>query len=171
MINLVAILALLIGAIPGSAIASLFNRSCKMPCCAGKPAHMQDDATCAKGCDEIAEHHAEGAQVHPEATQHSHALGDHHDDDTAISASSSDSGEGCKCTIRSAPPSPDQTIAASVPTSQTSVDIVGVLPTADSHEPVVWTTTAPGIFGTDSGPPTARPQYASLGRAPPVLLA
>lgn len=171
-INLVAILALLIGAGPGSAIASLFDRTCQMACCVGKPAHRQNDATCAKGCDENAEHHAASTQDQPEVTGHSDAVGHHHGDDpSAIAGQSTGSGEGCKCTIRSAPSSPDQAIAASAPTLQTSVDIDGVLPAVDSLEPVVWMTAAPGIVGTDSGPPTTRPQYASLGRAPPVLLA
>lgn len=156
-IHMVAMLALLMASLPVSAIASLFNPNCNMPCCAGKPAHMMDDPDCAKECDELAGHHS------PQGDSHSpgqHAKADQVD------------SEGCKCTIRSAPSTPEQSFVATTSSTYHPVAADAILPEgADLSGTNRLYLRTPGILGTDSGPPASRPNYATFGRAPPVLLA
>jgi hypothetical protein len=148
-INVVAMLALLAGSIPTSAIASLFVGSCQMECCVEKPAHQMADPVCMQGCDSAKSAHS-------------------------IPASELRSKEaaGCKCSFGSAPTTPQPDIAATVSTSSPLQHVVADLPPEICVEPTIAKPKSkPGVFGTDSGPPTSRPNCASFGRAPPVLLA
>lgn len=172
-IHMVAMLALLMASLPLSAIASLFSPTCSMPCCAGKPTHMVDDPNCANECDELAGHHSLQGDSH--STGH-HAKAEPADSDhikLAVGPSLAKvKNEGCKCTIRSGPSTPEQPLVATTSSAYHPVAADATLP-----EKAVLSGTnllalqTPGIFGTDSGPPASRPNYASLGRAPPVLLA
>lgn len=146
---MVAMLALLLGAIPGSVFASLFAPSkCEMPCCVGKPSHQPSDNLCQKGCASDAAHQKSSSTI------------------------SESNGAGCDCSIRSAPeqPRPDVAVAPSSGISIQQID-------ADlAPQPIVVQFVAAVekerfSFGSDSGPPTSGPNYVSLGRAPPVLLA
>jgi len=170
---MVAMLALLMASLPVSAIASLFSLTCNLPCCAGKPAHMMDDPDCAKGCDELADHHASQGDGH--STGH-HAKAEHADSDqTKLAVGPSLSkvkDDGCKCTIRSGPPTPEQPLVATTSSAYHPVAVDATLPeNADLSGTNRLDLRTPGILGTDSGPPASRPNYVSLGRAPPVLLA
>lgn len=56
-IYMVAMLALSVGAIPGSVFASLrATTDCEMPCCVGEPTREPNDEVCAKGCSAEAAH-------------------------------------------------------------------------------------------------------------------
>lgn len=170
---MVAMLALLMASLPVSAIASLFSPTCNLPCCAGKPVHMMDDPDCAKGCDELVGHHS------PQGDDHSpghHAKADQADSDhvgLAVGPSlSKQQDEGCKCTIRSGPPTPEQQLVATISSAFHPVAADAALPeTTGLFGTNGLDQRTPGILGTDSGPPATRPNYVSLGRAPPVLLA
>jgi len=146
---MVAMLALLLGAIPGSVFASLFAPAeCEMPCCAGKPSHQPNDSLCEVGCATNAAHQKSSSTV------------------------SESKGSGCDCSIRSAPeqPRPDVAAASSSGNSVQQID-------ADLAPDPMVARFVPKVekdilsFGSDSGPPTSGPNYVSLGRAPPVLLA
>lgn len=170
---MVAMLALLMASLPVSAIASLFSLTCNLPCCAGKPAHLMDDPNCAKECDEQAGHHSLQGDSH--TTGH-HAKSEHADSDhirLAVGPSLSKvKEEGCKCTIRSGPSTPEQPLVATTSSAYHPVATDGTLPEkADLSGVKLLEFQTPGILGTDSGPPASRPNYVSLGRAPPVLLA
>lgn len=173
-LNLVALLALIVGSVPVSAFASLFaGTTCNMPCCAGKPAHVMDGPECVKGCEDAADTHT-GVGHHEEA-EHGvrHESGDHHLHGRNIGGlgHSEPASDSCKCTIRSGPSTPDQPVAVST-SHQLPFSVDGLLPQAVSVKaPVSIACASPGIRGTDSGPPESRPNYAFLGRAPPVLLA
>ncbi|HRK22612.1 MAG: hypothetical protein KF884_11060 [Fimbriimonadaceae bacterium] len=148
-IHMVAMLVLLAGFVPTSVIASLFNTSCKMDCCVGKSTHEAADPVCVKGCETEKGHKSKPAQ--------------------SIKESQSDD---CKCSISSVPGTPQPDIAATVASSFQISKVVADLPVERKGilaflEPE----SEPGIFGTDSGPPTFGPNYVSLGRAPPVHLA
>jgi hypothetical protein len=156
-INMVAMLALLIGAIPGSVFASLFSATnCEMPCCVGKPVHQPNDEMCAKGCDDSPSgHHSKSESRH---TEHASVV--------------KRSDSGCECSLSSAPPPSQPVVAVTVPNGFGSHTVDAVLTTGFVVRPVICELRSnPGIFGSDSGPPVSRPKYASLGRAPPVLLA
>lgn len=147
---MVAMLALLLGAIPGSVFASLFAPAeCEMPCCAGKPSHQPNDSLCQTGCATDAAHQKSSATV------------------------SESKESGCDCSIGSAPeqPRPDVAVAPSSGNNSTQQIDADLAP-----QPIV-VQFVPSVereifrFGSDSGPPTSGPNYVSLGRAPPVLLA
>jgi hypothetical protein len=164
-INMVAMLALLMGIIPGSVFASSSSGGiCTLACCVGKPAHHPDDPECLRECDEDQDHHS----------------GDHHDSSVVASQAPSprevqapaERGTDCKCTIRSAPVAPESPVlgasSSSLSTQILDADVQRVATIGDLFSlPVVCA----GIYGADPGPPVSRPKYASLGRAPPVLLA
>lgn len=146
---MVAMLALLMGFVPTGAIASLFASSCKMTCCVGKPAHKMADPVCLKGCEA-----EKGHKPKPAAS-----VQERQSDD-------------CKCSISSAPTTPQPDVAAAVASGLQIHQVIADIP-AEKKAVVVSSEqeSQPGIFGTDSGPPASRPNYVSLGRAPPVLLA
>lgn len=169
-IQMIAALALLLGSLPVSAMASLFSRTCSMPCCAGKPAHMMDDPDCAKECDEAVDHHLGHAA--PEYDEHAlpeqHHLGTLH----SHASLSKQHSAGCKCTISSGPSTPNQPAAATSPSSSFSSEINVVLPEQTRLIGALRLEgRTPGIVGADAGPPVEGPKYATLGRAPPVHLA
>jgi hypothetical protein len=148
-LQMLALFALAAANLPASAIASwAMGEACKMPCCEGKPAHEAPGKSCAKACA------GKAAAKKP------------------TSEAAAGKRKECRCEIRSAPTQPTQTAiaSASAPVKISSIDAdlgrelsaPAVLAAAES---------TPGIFGTDSGPPDSWPNYASLGRAPPVLLA
>ncbi len=146
---MVALLALLLGFIPTSAIASLFAANCKMACCVGKPAHETADLVCLKGCES-----AKGQSS------------------KSFSTFKEKEADGCKCSIGSAPSSPQPDIAAQASSGLQIQQVVADIPVEQSLAPTfAELESKPGIFGSDSGPPASRPNYVSLGRAPPVLFA
>lgn len=147
-INMVAMLALLMGFVPTSAVASLFASSCKMTCCVGKPTHKMTDPVCLKGCEAEKGHKSKPA--------------------TSVQERQSDD---CKCSIGSAPSTPRPDAAAPASSGLRIQKAIADIPaekkvSVTSLEPA----TQPEVFGTDSGPPTSMPNSVSLGRAPPVLL-
>ncbi len=146
---MVAMLALLMGFVPTSAVASLFASSCKMTCCVGKPTHKMTDPVCLKGCEAEKGHKSKPAASVQERQS-----------------------EDCKCSISSAPTTPRPDVAAPASSGLQIHQVIADIP-AEKQVIVVASEpeSEPGIFGTDSGPPTSRPNYVSLGRAPPVLLA
>lgn len=148
-INMVAMLALLMGFVPTSAVASLFASSCKMTCCVGKPTHKMADPVCLKGCEADKGHKSKPA--------------------TSVQERQSDD---CKCSISSAPTKPRPDVAAPAASGLQIHQVIADIP-AEKQVIVVASEpeSEPGIFGTDSGPPISGPNYVSLGRAPPVHLA
>ena len=148
-IHMVAMLALLAGFVPTSAIASLFAPSCKMTCCVGKPTHKTAEPVCLKGCEAEKAHKSKSAASFQERQS-----------------------DDCKCSISSAPTTPRPDVAAAAAPGLQIHQVIADIP-AEKQVIVVASEpeSEPGIFGTDSGPPTSRPNYVSLGRAPPVLLA
>lgn len=142
-----AVLALLLGAIPGSVLASLSAQSkCEMPCCVGKPAHQPTDNLCKKGC----------------ATAH----------EPSSATVSESKGSGCDCSIRSAPEQPRPAVAAAPLSGQHVQPVDADLAPQVVTVPVAIEAASESLtFASDSGPPTSRPNYVFLGRAPPVLLA
>lgn len=173
MTHMVAMLALLMASLPVSAIASLFSPLCHLPCCAGKPAHMMDDPDCAKECDELADHHSSQGDSHSPGH---HANAEHADSGhvklevgPSLSKAKSD---GCKCTIRSGSSTPEQPLLAATSSAYNPVVVDATLPEEANLSGIdLLGLRIPGILGSDSGPPASEPQYVSLGRAPPVLLA
>lgn len=146
---MVAMLALLMSFVPTSAIASLFTSSCKMPCCVGKPTHKIADPICLKGCEAEKGHKSQPAA----------SIQDRQTDD-------------CKCSISSTPSTPRPDVAAPAASGLQIHQVIADIPAKKQVIVVASEPEAqPGIFGTDSGPPASRPNYVSLGRAPPVLLA
>lgn len=169
---MVAMLVLLVGALPRSAFASLFTASkCAMPCCVGKPAHLPDDPDCAKECDEVPGH--DSARLDHDETVHAVKAARDDPDHRQLSISAiPSSSEECNCTIRSGPVTPDQPLAALAPSAQNTINVDGLIPErAEFRAPSLLEIASPGVYGTDSGPPTSWPNYATFGRAPPVLLA
>ncbi|MCC6350903.1 MAG: hypothetical protein KJZ62_10835 [Fimbriimonadaceae bacterium] len=148
-IHMVAMLVLLAGFVPTSAIASLFITSCKMDCCVGERTHEAADPVCVKGCETENGHNSKPAQ--------------------SIHESQSDD---CKCSISSAPSTPQPDTAATAAFSfQVSKDIADLPVEQKGIIALSVQESEAGIFGTDSDPPSSRPNYACLGRAPPVHLA
>lgn len=149
---IVALFALVAGSLPASAIASLFSGSkCDMACCVGKPAHEASakEAVCSKACGTDM-----GAPSAPKSS---------------LTAKQDDA---CKCAIRSAPSVPTQTAVAAPAPGFTIHNVVADLAPVPLVVVVpIDRATEAGIYGADSGPPVSRPNYVSLGRAPPVLLA
>jgi len=80
--------------------------------------------------------------------------------------------EGCDCSIRSLPEQLQVPIA-SAPTTGFHVPVIDAVLPATQKEVCIQRFSDSGniVFRSDSGPPIFRPQYASLGRAPPVPLA
>jgi len=148
-IHMVAMLVLLAGFVPTSAIASLFNTSCKMDCCVGKSTHEAADPVCVKGCETEKGHKSEPTQSIQESQP-----------------------DDCKCSISSAPNTPQPDIAATAASTFQVSKVIADLP-VERKGTIAFSEaeSEPGIFGTDSGPPASRPNYASQGRAPPVHLA
>lgn len=148
-VHMVSMFVLLMGFVPTSAIASLFTSSCKMTCCVGKPTHKMADPVCLKGCEAEKGHSSKSAS----------SIIEKEDD-------------GCKCSIGSAPSPPHPDIAAPTNSGLQIQPVVADIPLKQSLAPIFAEPESdPGIFGTDSGPPASRPNYVSLGRAPPVPLA
>ncbi len=148
-IKMVAMLALVMGFIPTSVVASLFATNCNMACCVGKPAHEMADPVCLKGCDSTKAPASKTVALVQEKQ-----------------------ADNCKCSIGSSPSTPQPDVAAAPPSGSTLQQVVADLPPAVSLVPAFTEPESkPGIFGTDSGPPASGPNYVSLGRAPPVLLA
>ena len=141
-IRLVAMLALLIGSLPMSAMASQGMADCNMACCTGKPLHQVADETCSEGCDE------------PIAQQQV----------------SIDEMDGCDCTISDVPnnPSPVTMVA---PMEGGVKHPVAALPIVFDQFVVTGFRATPFIFGSDSSPPSHDVEHTSLGRAPPVRFA
>lgn len=149
---IVALFALVVGSLPASAIASLFSTSkCDMACCVDKQPHeaWAKAEVCAESCV--------------------NDMGGHSVPKSSLNANKDDA---CKCSIGSAPSVPTQTpVAAPAPGLTVHTVIADLAP-----EPLIIVVpidrpTEAGIYGADSGPPISRPNYVSLGRAPPVLLA
>jgi hypothetical protein len=141
-------LALLMGLVPTSAIASLFASSCSMTCCVGKQTHIMADPVCLKVCEAEMGHKSKPAA----------SIQDKQSDD-------------CKCSLSSAPTTPRPDEAAPAASGLQIHQMVADIPAEKKVVVVASEPESPGIFGTDSGPPASRPNYVSLGRAPPVLLA
>lgn len=146
---MVAMLALLLGAIPGSVFASLFAPAeCEMPCCVGRPAHQPNASPCQTGCATDAAHQESSSTV------------------------SELKGTGCDCAIGSAPEQPRAVVAVAPPSGNSIQQIDADLAPHPVVVPLVGAVEEEILsFGSDSGPPTSGPNYVSLGRAPPVLLA
>lgn len=148
-VHMVAMLALLIGLIPSSAIASLFATDCKMVCCAGKPVHEMAVPACLKGCETLKENPSKSSSMVSEK-----------------------GSEDCKCSIGSLPSTPQPDVVAPATSGPQIHQVIADIPTEKEFVVIAFEPDlAPGIFGMDSGPPASRPHYVSLGRAPPVLLA
>ena len=139
-------LALSLGALPMSVIASERMADCDMSCCTGKPAHQVADETCNEGCD---------------------------DRETAPKASIRAEGvdEACDCSISSAPNNPLPVVlntpGESGPKFPVATLPIPPLTLLDSCEPRAESL----IFGSDLSPPVQIVDHASLGRAPPVRFA
>ena len=149
---IVALFALLVGSLPTSALASIFSTDkCDMACCVGKPAHeaTAKSEDCSKACGKD-----KGAPSAP------------------TSSLNAKQDDACKCSVRSAPSMPEPTAVAVTAPGFTYHSVVADLPPAPLtvSAPIDRLTKA-GFYGADSGPPVSRPNYVSLGRAPPVLLA
>lgn len=142
---MVSMLALLLGAIPGSVFSSLFATSCKMDCCVGKPTHQMVDPVCPKGC--------EMEKRLPSKS----------------SSSFCEKGpDVCRCSISSAPSTPQPDAAATTCSLLQIPQFVADIPVDAGFVLILSDLESnPGILGSDSGPPLSRPQYVSLGRAPP----
>ena len=152
LLNLVALFALIIGALPTSALASLFaDATCKMACCLTRPAHEDvRPKACTKGCEE-----KQAAAKSSSAT-----------------FSERSSAAECRCSIGSTPQTPLHELAAA-PAANIAhpIPVADLAPTAIQPRFLNLDRAVPGILGTDAGPPASRPNYAFLGRAPPVFLA
>lgn len=148
-VHMVSMLALLLGFMPTSVIASLSITSCKMACCVGKPVHKMADPVCLEGCEAAKGHSSKSA-----------------------SSVIKKEDDGCKCSIGSAPSPPQPDIATLTNSGHQIQQVVADIPLERSLAPTFAEPESErGVIGTDSGPPASRPNYVSLGRAPPVLLA
>lgn len=152
LLNLVALFALIIGALPTSALASLFaDTPCKMACCRGLPAHGDVlPQACTTGCEQKQDASRSSSAVFSESSPQ----------------------EECRCSIGSTPQTPLHELAAA-PAANIAhpIPVADLAPTAIQPRFLNLDRAVPGILGTDAGPPASRPNYAFLGRAPPVLLA
>ncbi len=149
-LNILALFALVLAQVPASAIAALLSSaSCTMPCCqAGR--HEMPVSEKVADRDNCGKCPIEAKRA------------------TQVRVADLD----CKCVIRSGS-LPDRTpvAAAFTPTAEV-FEVVAVIPSEHVHQPTIADRDRQsGIRGSDSDPFVSRPQYASFGRAPPVLLA
>ncbi len=139
--NMLAIFALLVGAIPGSALAALCRaKPCEMACCTHAPVSPVAKApTCHKA------HCQMNAATHP-----------------AITLASVNH---CKCALASSPaPQTDPILASSVTVPAASIpETLNIA----SVKPIVHRF-VPSVYANDSGPPDEIRSRPWIGRAPPI---
>lgn len=145
---MVSLLVLLLGVLPVGAFASPSAPSaCKMACCTAKPDHESNDSVCDRGCEEMVGHHQ---NMPTTASKDSH----------------------CNCEIQSIPytPQPLGEVAAA-PAHHVQVLDADLAPQPSTFEAIDLIEGAKATFHFDCPAFISGPQYATLGRAPPVLLA
>lgn len=142
-LHIVAIVALMVGALPVSALAELCQpTSCVKKCCTAKALEPVPAQSC----------HSGNAQ-----SKGANSLG-----------ATSEKPGGCKCTITSkTSDQPEKTLPATLSYKVPDV-AAAVLTISPEFSVPVKALVQPGIFASDSGPPNSVSSLPWLGRAPPV---
>jgi hypothetical protein len=150
-LHMVALVALMVGTIPVSALAALCHPvRCQMPCCNGFKAPKRIEPNCGPLPCHSCNSGGRSAKASPRAKTPSPC-------ECKIKSKSDDSQEQ-----RMLPATVDFKV------SKVVADLPSVGAVVSFPAPTAVT---PGVFATDSGPPESLASFPWLGRAPPVQLA
>ncbi|MBL8059422.1 MAG: hypothetical protein JNK63_01760 [Chthonomonas sp.] len=144
-IMVVAMLALVLGAVPTSAIASQDMPKCDMACCQVEVQPEPESDSCESTCAEKSK---------PKAPR----IGEKSQDD-------------CNCTMSNSPREDSPVVLNKIIDTSVKPVAHATLPLG----PITLASSAPQaeaiVFGSDSSPPSSPDHSPSLGRAPPVRFA